>query len=114
MTDTPVFLDVSLAFLIRKTQMITSPPKRRLNGIENLISYLVQRWRPVAPLNPRLELRMTPETLNAMLSWVGCPSPDDVEAHRRLEAYRAERVIDMDLPDGWIRVLLPCVRETQA
>ena len=81
------------------------PPERRLNAIENIMCNLASAWRPIHPINPAIELRMSESTRDALVAW--CEEREFAMggAGLRLHVYRSDAVVDATVPEGWIRLM---------
>jgi hypothetical protein len=83
----PTFIDARLDWLIAASGITNPSPRRRLNAIENQLANLASRWRPLAPIDPERELRMSAVTRDQLVAWVEeCEVASD-ETMERLAIY---------------------------
>ena len=78
----------------------------RIDALERTLVALTRPWRADAPLVPARELRVSSETLDALLAWL---ERDDLPGRRELErlgVYASGAVTDRSVPDGWVRIRL--------
>jgi hypothetical protein len=102
----PVHLEVSLHFLIRRSEISVFIPRRRLNAIENMIARLARPWRAQLPIDPALELRLSQRTRHELFLWIGPCHETDTATTARLVPYTLYPVEDESVPNGWIRLLI--------
>lgn len=103
---TPVALAFRLGYVIDRSQITHASAVRRLNGIENIIALLVQRWRPFAPVDPAREIRMAASTRAALRGWVEEMVPYPRARSERFVPYCVDSVIDEGVPPGWVELNL--------
>ena len=78
----------------------------RLDAFERTLVALTRPWRAASPLTPTRELRISSETLDALLAWAEGgeqPQGSDLE---RLGVLASGAVEDRSVPEGWVRIRL--------
>ena len=75
-----------------------------MNAIENMVSNLASTWRPINPIAPAIELRMSKSTRDELAAWFEERELAIDEAEVRLNVYRSDAVVDATVPEGWIRL----------
>ena len=95
-----------LPYLISCSGITRRNPERRLNAIENLMSFHVQQWRPFAPIAPERDLFMAEATRDALLEWVVAGVKVPYTVARRVDVYRSGSVILGTVQRGWIRLVV--------
>ena len=99
-------VDYLLRFVIDRSTTGASGITGRLDALEHTLVALTRPWRADAPLVPARELRVSGETLDALLAWLESddrPQPPELE---RLGIYASGAVTDRSVPDGWVRIRL--------
>lgn len=103
----PRHVEVELHHLIASTRLSQPRPDRRLNGIENTLASLVRVWRPIEPIEPTREIRMSSATLANLLGWIEEREVAGGQTRTRIARYLTGEVADNSVPLNWVRVLLP-------
>jgi hypothetical protein len=78
----------------------------RLDALERTLVALTRPWRADAPLSPARELRLSSETLDALLAWVEGGDRPEWREVERLGVYASGAVTDGSVPHGWVRIRL--------
>jgi len=104
MASNPLSIEARLDWLIVEGRIVLGAPERRLNAIKNVMCNLASGWRPIHPIDPAIELRMSERTRDALGAWVEARELAIDEAGLRLEVYRSDAVLDATVPEGWIRL----------
>jgi len=102
-----VAVEFLLSYLIARSGITRRDPERRLNAIENLMSLQVQRWRPLAMIEPERELLMAEGTRDELVKWIVAGARVQDQTPRRLRAYLSSAVICGTVRLGWIRLDMP-------
>jgi hypothetical protein len=78
----------------------------RLDALERTLVALTRPWRAEAPLAPARELRLSRETLDALLAWLERDDHAERRDLERLGVYASGAMTDRSVPDGWLRIRL--------
>jgi len=100
------YVDYLLRFVLDQSTGAGNGIAGRLDALERTLVALTRPWRAESPLAPARELRLSADTLHALLTWVEGgehPSGRDVE---RLGVYASGAVEDRNVPEGWLRIRL--------
>jgi hypothetical protein len=100
------YVDYLLRFVLEHSASIGSGIAGRLDAFERTLVALTRPWRAESPLAPARELRVSSETLDALLAWVeGDEHPQGHELER-LGVFASGAVEDGSVPEGWVRIRL--------
>ena len=99
-------VDYLLRFVLERSTNAGDGISARLDALERTLVTLTRPWRPESPLAPARELRVSSETLDALLAWL--EREDRPERHdlERMGVYVSGAVTDGSVPDGWVRIRL--------
>jgi hypothetical protein len=96
--------DFLLRFLLDRSTEATSQVSARLDALERTLAELTKQWRSDAPIAPARELRLSPETLASLITWLEAPGNAEAADVARLGVYASGALSDDSVPDGWLRV----------
>lgn len=99
-------VDLSLGFVLTQTTVDADGIAGRLNAFERTVVALTRQWRRDPVLAPVRELRMSPETLAALLHWLEGDEHPNPRTVARLAVYACGALTEPGVSDGWVRVLL--------
>lgn len=100
------YVDYLLRFVLEHSTGVGTDIAGRLDAFERTLITLTRPWRSDSPLAPARELRLSSETLDALLDWVeGGDRPEGREAER-LGVFASGAVEDRSVPEGWVRIRL--------
>ena len=100
------YVDYLLRFVLERSICTGEGIAGRLEAFERTLVTLTRPWRAETPLAPARELRVSSETLDALLAWVeGSESPVGREIER-LGVFASGAVEDPNVPEGWLRIRL--------
>ena len=100
------YVDYLLRFVLEHSTGAGKGIAGRLDAFERTLVALTRPWRAESPLAPARELRVSSETLDALLDWVeGGEQPEGREAER-LGVFASGAVEDRGVPEGWVRIRL--------
>jgi hypothetical protein len=100
------YVDYLLRFVLEHSTGVGKGIAGRLDAFERTLVALTRPWRAESPLAPVRELRVSSETLDALLDWVeGGEQPEGREAER-LGVFASGAVEDRSVPEGWVRIRL--------
>jgi hypothetical protein len=99
------YVDYLLRFVLDQSAGIGGIAAR-LDAFERTLVALTKPWRAESPLAPARELRVSSETLDALLAWAeGGDQPEGRELER-LGVLASGAVEDSGVPEGWVRIRL--------
>ena len=99
------YVDYLLRFVLEQSAGIGGIAAR-LDAFERTLVALTKPWRAESPLAPARELRVSSETLDALLAWAeGGDQPQGGELER-LGVLASGAVEDSGVPEGWVRIRL--------
>ena len=100
------YVDYLLRFVLEQSADSGSGIAGRLDSFERALVALTRPWRAEAPLAPAREVRVSSETLDALLAWIeGGEHPNGREVER-LGVLASGAVEDDSVPEGWVRIRL--------
>jgi hypothetical protein len=99
-------VDYLLSFVIARSAPPTAGVLARIEALERTLVTLTKQWRSSPALTPVRELRVSAETLDALLKWIEDAGPADRAALERLGVYASGALTDRSVPAGWLRVQL--------
>ena len=99
-------VDYLLRFVIDRSATGAKGISARLDALERTLVALTRPWRADAPLVPARELRVSSETLDALLAWVESGERPQTQELERLGVYASGAVTDRAVPEGWVRIRL--------
>ena len=100
------YVDYLLRFVLEQSAGIGGGIAARLDAFERTLVALTKPWRAESPLAPARELRVSSETLDALLAWAeGGEQPEGRELER-LGVLASGAVEDSGVPEGWVRIRL--------
>ena len=100
------YVDYLLRFVLDRSIGAGQGIASRLDAFERTLVTLTRPWRAESPLAPARELRVSTETLDALLTWVeGNEQPAGREVER-LGVFASGAVEDSSVPEGWLRIRL--------
>jgi len=100
------YVDYLLRFVLDQSAGVNGGIAARLDAFERTLVALTRPWRAASPLAPARELRVSGETLDALLAWAEGgerPEGNDLE---RLGLLASGAVEDHSVPEGWVRIRL--------
>jgi hypothetical protein len=100
------YVDYLLRFVLEQSADGGTGITGRLDSFERALVALTRPWRAEAPLAPAREVRVSTETLDALLAWIeGGEHPNGREVER-LGVLASGAVEDDSVPEGWVRIRL--------
>jgi hypothetical protein len=100
------YVDYLLRFVLEQSVGAGDGIAARLDAFERTLVALARPWRAESPLAPARELRVSTETLDALLAWAeGGKRPEGHELER-LGVLASGAVEDQSVPEGWVRIRL--------
>jgi hypothetical protein len=103
----PLYVEFELAYVIARSQVMQQPhAEHRLNAVESTLRRLAKPWRTALPISPARDLRMSDETRDVLMAWVGTEDLAHGLTLERLAVYESGAVTDPAVPKGWVRLRL--------
>ena len=102
----PLHVEFELAYVAARSHVQQPNAERRLDALEGTLRRLAKPWRTALPISPACDLRMSEETLEALLAWVETEEAAHGRTLERLAVYVSGAVTDPAVPQGWIRLRL--------
>jgi len=99
-------VDYLLRFVLDRSTDTNGGIAGRLDALERTLVMLTRPWRAETPLAPARELRVSSDTLDALLVWLESDDAPQVPEIERLGVYASGAVTDRSVPDGWVRIRL--------
>jgi len=100
------YVDYLLRFVLEHSTGMGAGIAGRLDAFERTLVTLTRPWRGESPLAPARELRLSSETLDALLAWVEGDERPGKRETERLGVFASGAVEDGTVPEGWVRIRL--------